>query len=46
MCEMKNPYKRRLKLILMITLEHLESTWAHVNEYVFMGGLIDNHNEG
>ena len=25
-CEMENPYKRRLKLILTVTLEHSEST--------------------
>ena len=45
-CEMENPYKRRLKLILTVTLEHSESTWAHVDGYVFLGGLIDDHNEG
>ena len=45
-CEIENSYKRRLKLIFTTTLECSESTWAHVDIYEFVGGLIDDHNEG
>ena len=45
-CEMENSYKRRLELILTVTLEYSESTWAHLDGYVFVGGFIDDHSEG
>ena len=41
---MKNPHKRRLNF--KGTLEYSEFTWAHVDKYVFVGELIDDHNEG
>ena len=44
-CEIKTSYKRRLKLILTITLEYSESILAHVDGYVFVGGVINDHNE-
>ena len=44
-CEMENPYKRMLKLILTVALEHSEFPWVHVDGYVFVEGLIDDHND-
>ena len=41
---MKNQHKRRLNF--KGTLEYLEFTWAHIDEFVFVGGLIGDHNEG
>ena len=43
-CDMKNPHKKMLNF--KGTLEYSEFTWSYVGEYVFIGGLIDDHNEG
>ena len=43
-CEMENPHKRRLNF--EGTLKYSEFTRAHVDKYVFVGGLIGDHNEG
>ena len=43
-CDMKNPHKKRLNF--KGTLEYSEFTWSYVGGYVFIGGLIDDHNEG
>ena len=42
--KMKNQHKRRLNF--KGTLEYLEFTWAHVDEFVFVGGLVVDRNEG
>ena len=41
---MENPHKRMLNF--KGTLEYSEFTWVHVDRYVFVGGLIEDHNEG
>ena len=43
-CDMENPHKRRLNFKGI--LEYSEFTLAHVGRYVFVGGLIGDHNEG
>ena len=42
-CDMENPHKRILNF--KSTLEYSEFTWAHVNIFVFVGGLIEDHNK-
>ena len=44
LCEIENPHKRRLNFKGIF--EYLEFTWAQVEGYVFVGGLIGDHNEG
>ena len=41
---MENPHKRMLNF--KGTLEYSEFTWAHVDRYVFVGGLIEDYNDG
>ena len=40
------PTQEKAQVNFKGTLEYTEFTWAHVDGYVFVGGLIDDHNEG
>ena len=42
--EMENANKRRLNF--KGTFKYSEFTWAYLDRYVFVGGLIEDHNEG
>ena len=41
----RKPTKEKAQFIFNGTLEYSEFTWAHVNGYVFVGGIINDYNE-
>ena len=41
----KKPTQEKTQFNFKGILEYSEFTWAHVNEYVFVRGLIGDHNE-
>ena len=42
----EKPTQHKAQFNFKGNLEYSEFTWAHVDEYIFVGELIDDHNEG